>query len=66
MAKLVRITALFFQITYGYDGLGRLATRVDVKRKSVMRYLYANIQQPELLTHVYNVASGKLLELSFE
>uniref|UniRef100_H2YAD0 EGF-like domain-containing protein n=1 Tax=Ciona savignyi TaxID=51511 RepID=H2YAD0_CIOSA len=49
---------VFTQITYGYDGFGRLATRVDVLRQEVLRYLYADVTQPTLLTHVYNATSG--------
>uniref|UniRef100_H2YAD5 Uncharacterized protein n=1 Tax=Ciona savignyi TaxID=51511 RepID=H2YAD5_CIOSA len=47
-----------YEITYGYDGFGRLATRVDVLRQEVLRYLYADVTQPTLLTHVYNATSG--------
>lgn len=47
---------------YGYDGTGRLSTRVDLLRNDVVRFLYANIEKPSVLTHVYNVTSGSFFD----
>ncbi|XP_076799431.1 teneurin-3-like isoform X4 [Clavelina lepadiformis] len=55
-----------YEIKYGYDGFGRLAMRVDVRRKQVLRYLYADVTKPTVLTHVYNSTSGMVTMLRYD
>ncbi|XP_078481639.1 teneurin-3 isoform X2 [Ciona intestinalis] len=55
-----------YEIKYGYDGFGRLATRVDVLRHEVLRYLYADVTRSSRLTHVYNATSGLVTSFRYD
>lgn len=55
-----------YRIKYGYDGFGRLSSRLDEQTNQILKFYYADILNPTRLTHYFNSTSGLVATIRYD